>query len=129
MRERASDERGVEKECRIDIHQVVNRHASDPPNPGLHVADADVEVLADALLGDLAGHVHVEQVVLADLHVLAAHEHLVRRRHVLVEDLGGDRRQGGVGNPRSKIRENVSLTNSPRCKREKKREEKKSYPS
>lgn len=71
-------------------HQVVNRHASNAPDPGLHIAEADVQVLADARLGNLAGDVHVEQVILANLDVLAAVEKLVWRRHVLVEDLDGD---------------------------------------
>lgn len=80
-------------------HEEVDRHATDTPDPRLHVAEANVQVLADASLGDLAGDVHVEQVVLANLDVLAAVEELVWRWHVLVEDLDGDRRQGWVGDP------------------------------
>ena len=50
-----------------DVHQEVNRHATDAAHPGLHVSEADVEVLADALLGDLALRLGVEQVGSGDL--------------------------------------------------------------
>lgn len=81
------------------VHQVVDGDAADAAHPGLHVAQANVEVLADAGLGDLARHVHVEQVVLANAHVLAAHKQLVGRGHVLVEDFDGDAGEGRVGDP------------------------------
>lgn len=71
-------------------HEVVDRHTTNTSDPRLHVAEANVQVLADALLSDLAGDIHVEQVVLANLDVLAAIEELVWRRHMLVEDLDGD---------------------------------------
>lgn len=73
-----------------DSHQVVNGHATNAPDPGLHIAEADVQVLANARLGNLAGDVHIEQIILANLDVLAAVEELVWRGHVLVEDLDGD---------------------------------------
>lgn len=71
-------------------HKIVDRHASYTAKPGFHVAQADVEVLPNPFQRDGTWDVHVEQVVCRDAHVLAAHEKLVRRRHVLVEDLGGD---------------------------------------
>ena len=80
-------------------HEVVDGNTADAPNPGLHVAEANVQVLPDAVLSDPAGNVHVEQVVGGDVDVLAADEELVRGRHVLVEDLGGDGRESRVRNP------------------------------
>lgn len=82
-------------------HQVVDRNTSDAPNPGLHVPQSNVEVLADSLLGDLARDVHVEEVVGGDVHVLAADEELVGRGHVLVEDFGRDAGESGMSNPGS----------------------------
>ena len=82
------------------LHEVVDGDAADTAEPALHVADADVEVLADAVLGDLARNVHVQEVVAGDVDVVAAHEHLVGCGHVLVENLsrdGGERRVGDPG--------------------------------
>ena len=81
------------------VHEVVDGDATNTTDPGLHVAKTNVEVLADTLLGDGAGDVHVEQILLANLDVLAAVEELVGGGHVLVEDLKGDAGKGGVGNP------------------------------
>jgi len=78
---------------------VIDRHATDTADPGLHVAKTDAQVLLDAVLGDLAGYVHVKQVVGGDLDILATHEELVGSRHVLIEDLRGDRGEGRVSNP------------------------------
>ena len=80
-------------------HEVVDRNATGATDPSLHVPKANVEVLLDTVLGDAAGHVHVEEVVRANLDILATDEQLVRRGHVLVEDLGGDGRQRRVGHP------------------------------
>ena len=82
-----------------NLHQVVDGHATNATDPGLHVAETDVEVLADTLLGDLARDVHVKQVVGANLDVLTADKKLVGGRHVLVEDLGGDAGESRVSNP------------------------------
>lgn len=81
------------------LHQVVDRHAADAAQPALHVSEPDVEVLADALLRDLAGDVHVEQVLRRDLHFLAADVELVGRWHVLVEHLGRDGGERRVRDP------------------------------
>ena len=96
---RRQREREREREREKHVHQVVDGHAAYAADPGLHVAQANVEVFADAVLGDAAGDVHVEEVVLANLDVLAAHKQLVRGGHVLVEDVGGDGGQGRVGDP------------------------------
>jgi hypothetical protein len=81
------------------FHQVVDGDAADAADPGFHVAESDVEVLADSLFGDLTGDVHVEQVVGGDVHVFAAHVHLVGRGHVRVEDVGGDGGERWVSDP------------------------------
>jgi len=65
-------ERGFQ--CEADIHEVVNGHAADAPDPGFYVSEADGQVLADAILGDLAGDVHIEKVAGGYLDVLASHE-------------------------------------------------------
>lgn len=85
--------------CGGVFHEVVDGHAADAADPGFHVAEADVEVLADTGFGDFAGDVHVEEVVGGDVHVFAADVHLVGGRHVLVEDVGCDGGEGWVGNP------------------------------
>lgn len=77
------------------LHEVVDGHAANAADPGLHVAQTNVEVLADAIFSDLAGYIHVEQVVGGNVNVLAADKHLVGRRHVGVEDIrrnGSERR-------------------------------------
>ena len=81
------------------FHEEVDRNTANAAEPTLHVAQADVQVLADTVLGDLAGDVGVQQVVGGDVDILAAHEELVRGGHVLVEDLGGYGSQGGVCHP------------------------------
>ena len=85
------------------LHQVVDGDAANAAEPSLHVSETDVQVLADTLLGDLAGNVHVEQVVGGDLDILTANEVLVGGWHVLVEDLGCDGCEGWVGNPGSVV--------------------------
>lgn len=72
------------------LHEVVDRHTADTTNPSLHIAETNVEVLADTSLGDLAGDIHVQQVVGGDMNILATDVHLVGCRHVLVEDVRGD---------------------------------------
>ncbi|KAI6775412.1 hypothetical protein HG530_002170 [Fusarium avenaceum] len=89
--------------CSSILHEVVDGNAADSSDPGLHVAEADVQVLLDALLGDGTGDVHVEQIVLADGDVFSSHEKLVGRGHVLVEDLEGDAGESWMGNPGSVV--------------------------
>jgi hypothetical protein len=81
------------------LHEVVDGHTSDTTDPCLHIAQTNIEVLADTVLGDLARHVHVEQVVRSDVDILAAHMHLVGSGHVLVEDLGCDGGERWVSHP------------------------------
>src|SRR5699024_5416738 len=64
-----------------------------------HVGETNVQVLADTILGNLAGDVGVQEVVGTDVHILTAHKQLVRSGHVLVEDFRRNRRQRRVGNP------------------------------
>lgn len=85
--------------CGGILHEEVDGHAADAADPGFHVAEADVEILADAGLGDLAGNVHVEQVIGGDVDILAADVHLVRCGHVLVEDVRGDLGERRVSDP------------------------------
>jgi hypothetical protein len=92
LRARDLSSRGV-------LHQVVDRHAADATQPALHVSETDVEVFADTLLGDCAGELGVQEVLGGDLDFLAADVELVGSRHVLVEDLGGDAGEDGVGDP------------------------------
>lgn len=80
-------------------HQEVDRNAAHTAEPSLHVGQADVQVLADAVLGDLAGDVGVQEIVGGDVNVLAADEQLVGSGHVGVEDLRGDGGQRRVRNP------------------------------
>ena len=81
------------------LHEEVDGDAADATDPSLHVAEADVEVLADTFLGDGSGDVHVEEVVLTNLDFLATHKHLVGGRHVLVEDFRGNDGESGVSDP------------------------------
>lgn len=85
--------------CSRVLHQVVDGHAPDAAQPALHVAEADVEVLADAFFGDFAGDVHVDEVRGLHVVLLVAVEDLVGRGHVLVEDVDGDFRQCWVRHP------------------------------
>lgn len=82
-----------------NIHQVIDGHTSNAADPCLHVAETNVEVLANALLGDFSRNVHVQQIVLADLYILTPDKELVRRRHVLVKNIGGDGCQRRVRYP------------------------------
>lgn len=81
------------------FHQEVDGHTADSSEPALHVTQSDVEVLSDAVFGDLARHVHVEQIVLLDVDIFSAHVQLVGCRHVLVEDFGRNAGKSWVGNP------------------------------
>lgn len=92
LRARDFSSRGV-------LHQVVDGHAANAAQPALHVAETNVEVLADALLGDRAGELCVEEVLGRDLDFFAAHVELVGSRHVLVEDFGCNAGEDGVGDP------------------------------
>ena len=81
------------------LHQVVDRHAAVAAEPGAEVLDADVDVGAQARLGDRPlGH-EGQQVLRRDGDVLALAVDLVRARHERVEDLHRDRHQAGVGDP------------------------------
>jgi hypothetical protein len=81
------------------FHEVVDGYAAHAADPGFHVAEADVEVLADTGFGHFAGDVHVEQVVGGDVHVFAAEVHLVGAGHMFVEDFGCDGCEGWMGDP------------------------------
>lgn len=81
------------------LHEVVDGHTANATEPTFHITQANVEVLANSVLGDGAGHVHVEEIVGGDMHVLPAFEELVGSRHVLVEDFGSDGGQGRVSDP------------------------------
>ena len=81
------------------LHEEVDGDASDTTDPSLHVSETNVEVLADTFLGDCAGYVHVEEVVLANLDFLATNKHLVGGRHVLVEDFRGNDSERRVSDP------------------------------
>jgi hypothetical protein len=81
------------------FHEVVDGHATHAADPRFHVAEADVEVLADTRFGHFTGDVHVEEVGGGDVHVVAAEVHLVGAGHVFVEDFGGDGGEGWVGDP------------------------------
>jgi hypothetical protein len=81
------------------LHEVVDGYAANTTDPSLHVAETDVEILADTSLGDLAGDVHVQQIVGGDVNIFAADVHLVGCGHVLVEDVRGDLRERRVCNP------------------------------
>lgn len=83
------------------LHQVVDGHTADTSEPALHVSQTNVQVLADAILGDLPRDVHVQEVVLSDLDIFAADEHLVGSGHVLVEYLGCNGSECWVSNPGS----------------------------
>src|SRR5581483_9085688 len=59
------------------LHEVIERHRAAAAQPRLDVLDADPDVLAKARLG--AGSlVHLEELLLPDLDVLAAAIELVR---------------------------------------------------
>jgi hypothetical protein len=81
------------------FHEIVDGYTAHAADPGFHVAQADVEVLADAGFGYLAGNVHVEEVAGGDVDVFAADVHLVGCRHVLVEDFGCNGCESWVGYP------------------------------
>jgi hypothetical protein len=81
------------------FHEVVDGHAANAPDPGFHVAQPDVEVLADTRFGDLSRDVHIKQVAGGDVHVFAADVHLVGAGHVFVKDFRGDGCEGGVRDP------------------------------
>jgi len=81
------------------LHQVVDGHATNAAKPALHVAETDVEVLADTLFGDRAGEFGVEKILGRDLNFFTAHVELVGRRHVLVEDFGCNTGEDWVGDP------------------------------
>lgn len=81
------------------FHEVVDGHTSDTTEPAFHVAQADVEVFPDAVFGHGAGHVRVQQIILGHVHVLAAFEHLVGGRHMLIENLGSNGCEGWMCHP------------------------------
>jgi hypothetical protein len=81
------------------LHEEVDGHAAHTAYPGFHVAEADVEVLANAVFGDLSWHVHVQQIVSSDVHIFPTHMHLVGFGHVLVEDLGCNGSERWVSDP------------------------------
>src|SRR6266404_6720355 len=80
------------------LHQIVERHAAGAAQPGLDIADPDIEVLSQAGLGDRALG-NNEKIGRADMDILALARDLVGLRHVAIEDLVGDRHQAGMGYP------------------------------
>src|SRR5699024_750433 len=83
------------------LHEVVDRHGAVTAHPGRQVLQGDVDVAAQACLGDPAGGlVHGEQVRRRDVDVGALLVDLVGLvpQHA-VEDLAADRDQVGVGDP------------------------------
>ncbi|KAH0294862.1 malate synthase, partial [Aureobasidium sp. EXF-3399] len=77
----------------------VDGHTTDSSEPAFHVTQTNVEVFSDTVFGDLAGNVHVEEVVLLDVDLQSAHVKLVGCRHVLVKNLGCNAGESGVSNP------------------------------
>ncbi len=80
------------------LHQIVQRHATGAAQPGLDVAEADIDVLAQAGLSDRAAG-HRDQVGGPDLDVGTLAGDLVRLGHQPVEHALGDRDQRGVRDP------------------------------
>ena len=56
--------------CRSILHQVIDRDAAESTEPRLQILDADVNVVAQPLLGDRA-FMDGKQVVRADLYILS----------------------------------------------------------
>src|SRR5690606_23396222 len=83
------------------FHQVVDGGGAGAPQPGGDVLQADGNVVAQALLGDLAAFdVGVQQVVGGDVHFVPLAVHLVDLvAQVLLEDAAGHLHQAGVGHP------------------------------
>src|SRR5579875_1245658 len=90
---RAADLRG-----RSILHEIVEWHGALAAQPRFDVLDADADIEAQARLGPRA-LVHLEQVLLADLHVLAQAMELVRPRHQPIEDFLRDGHEIGMRHP------------------------------
>ena len=89
--------------CRRVLHQVVDRRRADALQPGIDVANADADVDAQPVVGDLAARdVEVEQLLLSHLDVVAAAVELVRplAEHG-VELVPRDRDEIRMGDPRA----------------------------
>ena len=80
------------------FHQVVDAARSRCREPGLEVVHADVDVVPQAR-SVIAPSGTASRSAAVTLHVLALAIDLVRRRHVLVEDLLRDRHQAGMRDP------------------------------
>src|SRR5690606_13458163 len=76
-------------------------HSTVAAQPGLDVADADLDIVADAALGDLAGDAfNVQQGRAGNLNILTGALQLVRvLAEYFVVDLAGHRNQVRVGHP------------------------------
>lgn len=92
-----------------DSHEEVDGHTTDSTDPGLHVSQADVEVLLDAILSNLTREVDIEQILCVDLDILPPVEKLIRGRHVLVEHLSRNAGQRRMRHP-STVMASLHLT-------------------
>jgi len=86
--------------CRGILHQIVDRRTSNSSQPSLTIKQANLNILLDALFGDLSsGDAGIQQILCSDADVLAADKDLVRSQHVLVENLHGTMGEIRMGNP------------------------------
>ena len=81
------------------FHEVIDWHTTNAFEPAFHVAEADVQVLANAFLGNAAGHVHVEEVICRNVHIFSALVDLIWCRHVCVKDIRGNRGKRWMSDP------------------------------
>jgi hypothetical protein len=81
------------------LHEVVDGHAANTSYPSFHVAQTNIKVLANAVFSDFAWYIHIKQIVGSDVHVFAAHMHLVGCGHVRVENIAGDSSERWMGDP------------------------------
>src|SRR5215469_10719795 len=85
------------RRCSI-LHQMTEWCAARAAQPGLDIADPDIDVLAQTGLGDRALG-HREKVRRGDMDVLALAGDLVRPGHLMVEDLLRDRDEPRMRDP------------------------------
>src|SRR5260221_4983218 len=83
------------------LHEIEDRHATGAGEPGTQVLDADIDVDAQALFGDRAFRLEIDQVFCRDVDVVALFGDLIRRFHRFVERFFRDRHQAGVSHPGS----------------------------
>src|ERR1700680_938540 len=80
------------------LHEMVERHTTDAAQPGLDIADPDIEVLPKAGLGDRTPG-DGEKIRRGDVHVLTLAGNLIGVRHLAVENLFGDCDEPGMRDP------------------------------